>query len=392
LRESEEKYRELINGMNDTAWVIGFDGKFIDVNDAAVKVLGYSREELLSMGPPDIDTSLTAEQIKGLIKRMPTDEIQVFETTHTTKDGQTIPVEISSSLVTYKGKQAILSIARDITERKKMEEELRRYSEHLEELGEERTKELKKAQGQLLKAERLAAIGEVAAMVGHDLRNPLTGIAGAAYYLKTKLGPNVDEKTMEMLNFIEKDIEYSNNIITDLLEYSTEIRLEVVQTNPKFIMDEALSLVKFPQSIQVLNLTKRTPKIEVDVEKMKRVFVNIIKNAIEAMPKGGKLTITSKESNGNLEIAFADTGEGMTKEILDKLWTPLFTTKAKGMGLGLSICKRIIDAHEGNISVESEVDEGTTFTVTVPIKPKLEGGENPWMNVPESSLSMTTKA
>ena len=125
LRESEGKYRELINGMNDTAWVIDFDGKFIDVNDAAVEVLGYSREELLAMGPHDIDSSLDAESITGLIKRMRTDKIQVFETIHTTKDGKTIPVEIKSSLVTYQGKQAILSIARDITERKQVAEALR---------------------------------------------------------------------------------------------------------------------------------------------------------------------------------------------------------------------------------------------------------------------------
>ena len=129
LGESEEKYRELINGMNDTVWVIDFDGNFIDVNDAAVEVLGYSREDLLSMGPPDIDTSLTVEEIRGLIKQMPTDEIQVFETTHTTKDGKTIPVEISSSLVTYQGKHAILSIARNITERKRAEEAIAKSEE-----------------------------------------------------------------------------------------------------------------------------------------------------------------------------------------------------------------------------------------------------------------------
>jgi len=129
LRESEEKYRELLNGMNDTAWVIDFDGKFIDVNAAAVKVLGYSREELLSMGPQDIDSSLDPEEIRGLVKGMPADEIQVFETTHTTKDGKTIPVEISSSLVTYQGKQAILSIARNITERKRAENKLRQSEE-----------------------------------------------------------------------------------------------------------------------------------------------------------------------------------------------------------------------------------------------------------------------
>ena len=129
LRESEEKYRELINGMNDTAWVIDFDGKFIDVNDAAVEVLGYSREELLTMGPHDIDSSLDAKKITGLIKGMQTDKLQVFETTHTSKDGKTIPVEIKSSLVMYQGEQAILSIARDITERKVMEEELRKGEE-----------------------------------------------------------------------------------------------------------------------------------------------------------------------------------------------------------------------------------------------------------------------
>jgi len=125
LRESEEKYRELLNGMNDTAWVIDFDGNIVDVNDAAVKVLGYSREEFRSIGLTGIDSNLDPKEIKGLVKGMPADEIQVFETAHTTKDGKKIPVEISSSLVTYRGKQAILSIARNITERKKAEKALR---------------------------------------------------------------------------------------------------------------------------------------------------------------------------------------------------------------------------------------------------------------------------
>jgi PAS domain S-box-containing protein len=129
LQDSEKKYRELINGMKDTAWVIDFEGNFIDVNDAAVEVLGYSREELLAMGPNDIDSSLDDKKIANLIKGMPTDKLQVFETMHTTKDGKTIPVEIKSSLVTYQGQQAILSIARDITDRKQAEEALRESEE-----------------------------------------------------------------------------------------------------------------------------------------------------------------------------------------------------------------------------------------------------------------------
>jgi PAS domain S-box-containing protein len=133
LQESEEKYRELINGMNDTAWVIDFKGNFVDVNNAAVKILGYSREELLSMGPQDIDTSLDSETIMGLIRGMQTDKLQVFETTHTTKGGKKIPVEINSSLVTYRGKKAILSIARDITERKQAEIKLQRSYDQMRE-------------------------------------------------------------------------------------------------------------------------------------------------------------------------------------------------------------------------------------------------------------------
>jgi len=270
-------------------------------------------------------------------------------------------------------------------------EQLKADAEQLELKVKERTRELEKAQEKLLKAQKLAAIGELASMVGHDLRNPLTGIAGATYYLKSKLGAKMDKKTREMLEIIEKDVEYSNKIVNDLLEYSKELLLEFTETTPKLITKEALSLVKVPKHIQVLDLTKNKPKIRVDVPKMKRVFVNIIKNAVDAMPEGGKLTITSKKVDGKLEIVFADTGVGISKDVLKKIWTPLFTTKAKGMGFGLPICRRIVEAHGGSISVESTVNKGTTFTVTICIKPKLEGGEKTWVSMPESLLLTTMR-
>jgi len=228
-------------------------------------------------------------------------------------------------------------------------------------------------------------------MVGHDLRNPLTGIAGAAYYLKMKLGSKIDKKTRNMLKLIEEDIEHSNKIISDLLEYSREIHLDLMEINPKTVVNEALSLVAIPKNIRIVNLARNEPKIEIDIEKMKRVFINIIKNAIDAMTKGGKLSIKTKEVGDCLKIDFTDTGIGISESVMEKLWTPLFTTKAKGMGLGLAICKRIVEAHSCCISVESEVGKGTTFTVTIPIKSKPEGGEKIWMNVPESLLSTTTK-
>jgi PAS domain S-box-containing protein len=269
--------------------------------------------------------------------------------------------------------------------------QIKKYADQLELKVKQRTQELVEAQNKLLKAERLAAIGEVAAMVGHDLRNPLTGIAGATYYLKMKLDSKRDKKTGEMLGIIEKDLEYSNKIVNDLLDYSREIRLEPKETTPKSIVKEALSLVMIPQNIRLVDQTQNEPKVNVDMEKMKRVFVNLIKNAVDAMPKGGKLMIRSKKKADQLEIIFVDTGVGMTKEVLQKLWSPLFTTKAKGMGFGLPICKRVVEAHGGTISVESTVSKGTAFTVIIPIEPEREGGGNIWVNVPESLLSMMMK-
>jgi signal transduction histidine kinase/putative methionine-R-sulfoxide reductase with GAF domain len=266
------------------------------------------------------------------------------------------------------------------------------YAGQLERKVEERTRELRKSQEELLKAQRLAVIGELAGMVGHDLRNPLTSIAGAQYYLKKRLSLEANDKIRDMLDLIERNIAYSNKIINDLLDYSREIELEISEATPKSLVKEALMLLEIPRNVQVLDLTGNKPKIRVDVEKVRRVFVNLIRNAVEAMPKGGKITIKSRAEGENLEMTFSDTGIGMSKATLEKLWTPLFTTKAKGMGFGLAICKRFIEAHGGSISVKSALGEGTTFTVTIPIQPKIkEGGEKIWMKPLESSLLTTTK-
>jgi signal transduction histidine kinase len=234
---------------------------------------------------------------------------------------------------------------------------------------------------QLFKSERLAAIGELAAMIGHDLRNPLTGITGATYYLKTKLDKKADTRTKEMLEIIEKDIEYSNKIINDLLEYSREIRLELDETTPKQIVTQALSLVKVPENVRLSDLTQDEPKLSTDVDKMARVLTNLAKNAIEAMPNGGTLSIESKASKNEVVISVSDSGVGIKD--LSKLWMPLYTTKANGMGLGLTICKRIVEAHGGTISVESTVGKGTKFSITVPTKKRASTGEETWVEVPQ---------
>ncbi len=230
-------------------------------------------------------------------------------------------------------------------------------------------------EAELVKSRRFATIGETVAMVGHDLRNPLQGIAGATYNLRKHLGKRVDSETKEMLEIIEQDIQHSDKIISDLLEYSREIHLTLRETNTKSITKDALAHAKIPAKIRIVDSTQDQPKIMVDTDKIRRVFMNLIKNAVDAMPEGGTLRITSRKTDSKLEIILADSGTGMTKESMEKLWSPLFTTKATGMGLGIPIAKRLVEAHGGSITVESEAGKGSTFTVTLPIRSSSESEE-----------------
>jgi signal transduction histidine kinase len=169
-----------------------------------------------------------------------------------------------------------------------------------------------------------------------------------------------------MLVIIEHSIEASNKIINDLLEYSRELKLDRSDVDPKTLLGEALSRIEAPAGITILNEAESEPKLRVDKEKTQRVLINIIKNAFDAMPEGGVLTIRSAKTGKHASLIFTDTGTGMDGKTMEKLWTPLFTTKAKGMGFGLPICKRLVEAHGGTIAVTSTLGKGTTFTVTLP--------------------------
>jgi len=257
---------------------------------------------------------------------------------------------------------------------------------------EKRTELLKQTQAKLVKTERLAAIGELAGMVGHDLRNPLTGIKNSAYYLKKKGSQISEVQAKEMLETIDKCVDYSNKIVNDLLDYSKEIRLDLQECSLRQLLAEALAMVNMPHKIKVLNNVPDELHLRADSDKIKRVFINLTKNAVDSMPRGGNITIDCKKVNGSLEISFADMGTGISDDVMPRLFSPLFTTKAQGMGFGLAICKRVIEAHGGKITVKTAKGKGATFTVTLTIEPKSEiGGEKIWINMPKSSLSTMTK-
>lgn len=255
-----------------------------------------------------------------------------------------------------------INIYDEFVKRKEAQEKLEEHTKLLEDLVEERTKKLRDS-------ERLATIGATAGMVGHDLRNPLTGISNASYFLKKKYHNQLDQQGQEMLQIIESNVKYSNKIITDLLEYSGNINLDTRSvTTPKALVDASLAMVNVPSNIKVIDQTEQTPEITVDEDKIKRVFINLIKNAVDAMPEGGDLTIQTETDTKNVTISFRDMGFGISLEDQKKLFLPLNTTKAKGMGFGLAICRRLVEAHGGRIRVESVVGLGATFKVELPLE------------------------
>jgi signal transduction histidine kinase len=252
----------------------------------------------------------------------------------------------------------------------------RLYSDYLEELVETRTVELKEVQKRLLESERMAAIGETAAMVGHDLRNPLQVIFNALYLVKSKLDSsstlsNQKETLEQIIGIISEQAQYMNKIVSDLQDYARPIAPETVEVDLGKLVNEVFSTLIISQNVKTkIEIQDDSPKVPVDPMLMKRVFSNLFTNAVQAMPNGGQLTVSIHKKGDNAIIDVIDTGSGILKENLSKLFNPLFTTKAKGQGLGLAVCKRLVDAHGGVINVESEVNKGSKFTVTLPLTVK----------------------
>ena len=344
LRESEEKYRALVNGMRDTVWVIDFDGNFVDINSAAVEILGYSREELLTMGPVDIDAALDAAAIKQLIKEMPSDEIQIFETLHTTKDGRQIPVEIQSCLIKYQGARMILSIARDITDRKQ-------------------------AEAERLKLKKLESVGMLAGGIAHDFNNLLTAVFGNIEMAKMFLSP--DQKSYHFLESAGRSMESATNLTKQLLTFAKggDPIKETLSIGEALIEMAQFSLRGSNVKLHP-NIASDLWPVEADKGQLSQVISNLVINAQQAMPDGGIITLSAANIETSesryVQITMQDEGIGIAPQYLDRIFDPYFTSKQKGSGLGLAITHSIISKHNGTITVDSKLNQGAIFTIRLP--------------------------
>lgn len=355
LGDSEAKYRSVVQNIPVMVWTSDQEGNTVFITPNVEQVYGYTPQQIYGQSYALWSKRIHPDDLRNLERaydRLFTDG-KLFDVEYRFRrtDGKWIWLhDRADKTYELNGVRYADGVTTNISERKEIEERLR-------------------------KAERLAAIGETAAMVGHDLRNPLQAISAASYVLEKKLTPIADEKIKEMLGAIENSVQYSDRIVDDLLGYSEDMQLELSETTPKSIARDALLHVKIPASISVLDLTSDEPKLRVDGLKFRRLFINLIKNAVESMPNGGKLELISNKSNNHVELKLSDTGVGIPENVFRELWKPLITTKPKGIGLGLAICKRIIDSHKGSISVNSREGIGTTFTVKLPLIRGEEGAD-----------------
>jgi signal transduction histidine kinase len=262
----------------------------------------------------------------------------------TRKNGERFPLSISFSVSEIDGKFFFTGIIQDLTETKALRE-------------------------QIAKSEQLAALGRLVAEISHEIKNPLVLIGGFARQL-LKNAP--DEKSQSKLKIISNEVQRLENLLLELREIYRPPNLSIRSININTLLQEMVSLSQENCESKEITLHFQTDQdplwIKGDPEKLKQVFLNLIKNAIEAMDKGGRLIIRSRLSGDQVEIAVIDNGPGIQPKDQAKLFTPFFTTKQRGTGLGLSVSKKIIEDHSGgSLNLESQEGRGTIVKITLPL-------------------------
>lgn len=372
-RESGQRYRSLFEQSRDAVNITTRDGRLLDANQAWLDLFGYSRKHIAGLNVEELYAD-PADR-RGFQDEMEENgAVRDYEVKLRKRDGTEMECLVTSTVrrgddgavVGYQG------IIRNITERKEAGQALKEYSERLEEMVEERTKELREAQEELMRKERLAILGQLAGGVSHELRNPLATISNAVYYLQMTL-PDADKTTKEYLELIYQQVRSAAKIISDLLDFSRDTTADREEVAVSHLVADLLERHAPPDDVAATtHVPADLPPVFVDARQIGQVLDNLVTNAYQAMPEGGTLTIKTSEVSGKpprsreVAISITDTGVGIPEENLEKLFEPLFSTKPRGIGLGLAVSKTFVEANRGVIEVESEKGKGSTFTVILP--------------------------
>jgi len=366
LKITEDIYRQIFELSEEGIWIADPDGKTILVNKKMADMLGYRPEEIIGRIGLEFLTEGQESIVFETRKELNANIRRQKEFQFRRSDGTTLWTLINTAPFFDASGQHIGNIAlhTDITERKKTEEQLINYKANLEKLVDERTQQLKNA-------EKLATIGAVAGMVGHDIRNPLQSIAGDLYLIDQDVAslPNSETKKglQESVNGIQVNLFYIAKIVEDLQDFAKTQKPKLEKIEISTVIEAVLQLISIsPKHYVVIDIQPGFPVIVSDVSMLKRVFSNLVNNAIQAMPAEGTLTISAYYDSNRVAFCVSDTGVGIPEDVKDKLFAPMITTKSKGQGFGLAVVKRLVEALNGTITFETQEGQGTKFTFTLP--------------------------
>jgi len=369
LVESEEKYRSLVEQATDGVIIIQ-DGLFRFVNSAFCKIIGYSRDELLNMSFLPFLSSRERKRVSELYnKRLSGEDVpSIYETIGLHKNGTEISLELNSALTQYMGKTATLVILRDITERKRAEQELKKALEELE-----------RAHSELKKMDAVKT--EFLNITSHELRSPLTSILGYTELLNDGLLGSITDAQKEAINGVLRNSQQLSRLVEDLLDFTSmesgTMRLDLRPCRISSILTNAVdsmkSIIDEAECNIILDMPSDLPMVKGDTERIIQVIYNLIDNAIKFSPRAGNIRIGAKKANEYVEVYVSDEGIGIPVKERDKIFDKFYQIdmsdrrRVRGIGLGLAISKAIIEASGGSIWVESEIDKGSTFKFTLPI-------------------------
>jgi len=358
------------------------DGRLGMCNLAFLELTGYTEEDLRTINwNEDLTPREWAERERQALDKLSRIKKSVtYEKEYIHKSGRRVPVELVTHAVFDSQGQIshYYTFIRDITERKQIEAAKQEYNDRLEREVAQRTSELRSAQERLIRQERLAALGQIAGSIAHELRNPLGVISNAVYFLNL-IKSETDPRVQEYLGIIESETRTAEKIVSDLLDRSRIKSPERQPCSAADLIQQVLKRYPLPPNVGLtLDLPENLPELYIDPGQIVQVIGNLLTNAYQAMPDGGRLNLSARQVNQNqVSISIADTGVGIPEENLSKLFEPLFTTKKRGVGLGLTLSKSLAEANDGKIEVQSTPGGGANFTIYLPSVQKGTEGSLP---------------
>ncbi len=338
IRKSEQRYRELYESFDEAFMATDWDLNVIHWNKAAERITRVDTADALGKKIYAVLPEMTSVDIGPYLEALQQKKPARFMMNTVSRETNR---EAIFEISTYPSTTGIVIIVEDKTE--------------------------------LEQIKRLSAIGQVAGMVGHDIRNPLQAITGDVYLAKLDLAslPESEDKNSmcETISSIEKNVDYISKIVADLQDYARPLKPAAEETDIKRIIEELLEKNVLSKNYVVnINVEPDARKVVTDSGFINRIMYNLVTNAVQAMPNGGKITINAWKEENDFVITVKDAGIGISKEVREKLFTPMFTTKAKGQGFGLVVIKRMTEALGGTVTFESQEGKGTTFMIRLPQK------------------------